>query len=143
MLKSYYEINRKSKKWWQRIFWHFVDVTLVNSFIIYSQLFPEKNMKLKLFRLSVVDSLIKIPNGAKRGRPPSKSAMNYQKKLKISNSVRMTNVDHLPVVQKGRLRFRLCYAKERQQLTQFYCTTCNCGLCINADRKCFQKFHQK
>ncbi|XP_018377831.1 PREDICTED: uncharacterized protein LOC108770657 [Trachymyrmex cornetzi] len=33
MLKSYYEINRKSKKWWQRIFWHFVDVTLVNSFI--------------------------------------------------------------------------------------------------------------
>ena len=36
MLKSYYEINRKSKKWWQRIFWHFVDVTLVNSFIIYS-----------------------------------------------------------------------------------------------------------
>ena len=58
MLKSYYEINRKSKKWWQRIFWHFVDITLVNSFIIYLQLFLEKNMKLKDFRLSVVDSLI-------------------------------------------------------------------------------------
>ena len=49
MLKSYYEINRKSKKWWKRIFWHIVDVALMNSFIISSQLFPEKNMKLKDF----------------------------------------------------------------------------------------------
>jgi len=35
MLKSCYQISQKSKKWWHRIFWHFVDVTLVNAFIIY------------------------------------------------------------------------------------------------------------
>ena len=33
-MKSLYEITRKSKKWLHRIPWHFIDVTLVNSFII-------------------------------------------------------------------------------------------------------------
>ena len=112
-------------------------------FIIYSQLLSEKNMKLKEFQLSDVDSLIKIPIRAKRVRPPTKSPMNHQKKLKISDFVRMTNVDHLPVARKERLRCCLCSTKEKQQLTQFYCTTCNWGLCINADQNCFQKFHQQ
>ena len=58
MLKSYYEISRESKKWWQRILWNFVDVTLENSFVIYKQLFPSDTMLLKDFRLSVVDHLV-------------------------------------------------------------------------------------
>ena len=33
-MKSFYEITRKSKKWWHRLLWHFIDVTLVKSFII-------------------------------------------------------------------------------------------------------------
>lgn len=32
MLKNIYEINQKFKKWWRRIFWYFVDVTIVNSY---------------------------------------------------------------------------------------------------------------
>lgn len=88
MLKSYYEINRKSKKWWHRIFWHFVDVALVNSFI-YSQLFPEAKIKLKDFRLSVVDFLMKLPKRAKRGRPSSKSPLYPHKRVNVTDSMRM------------------------------------------------------
>ncbi|RZB40587.1 DDE Tnp 1 7 domain containing protein, partial [Asbolus verrucosus] len=33
MSKSCYELDRKSRRWWLQIFWHFVDVTVVNSFI--------------------------------------------------------------------------------------------------------------
>ncbi|CAG4971155.1 unnamed protein product [Parnassius apollo] len=33
-LKSCYAIERKSRKWWHRIFFHFVDCALVNSFVI-------------------------------------------------------------------------------------------------------------
>jgi len=42
MLKSIYEINRKNKKWWPRIFWYFIDITVNNSFIIYKQLNSNK-----------------------------------------------------------------------------------------------------
>ena len=31
MLKSLYGLDRKSKKWWHRIVFHFLDVALVNS----------------------------------------------------------------------------------------------------------------
>jgi len=33
---STYKIDRKSKKWWHRIFWHFVDLTIINALIIYN-----------------------------------------------------------------------------------------------------------
>ncbi|XP_071057540.1 piggyBac transposable element-derived protein 5-like [Onthophagus taurus] len=31
MLKSLYEIDRKSKKWWHRIFWYLLDAAVVNA----------------------------------------------------------------------------------------------------------------
>lgn len=37
MLKKCYVIDRKSKKWYHRIIWHFLDTTIVNSFIIYRE----------------------------------------------------------------------------------------------------------
>ena len=68
-MKSLYEITRKSKKWWHRLLWHFIDVTLFNSFIIFKLLNPNKDLKLKGFRLSVVDELIGINCQKKWGRP--------------------------------------------------------------------------
>ena len=65
-MKSFYEITRKSKKWWYRLLWHFIDVTLVNFFIIFKLLNPNKDLKLKDFRLSVVDELIGIIRQKKR-----------------------------------------------------------------------------
>ena len=48
-MKSFYEITRKRKKWWHRLLWHFIDVNLVNSFLIFKLLNPNKNFKLKHF----------------------------------------------------------------------------------------------
>ena len=48
-MKSSYEITRESKKWWHRLLWRFIDVTLVNSFIILKLLNPNKDFKLKDF----------------------------------------------------------------------------------------------
>lgn len=63
-LKKSYEINRKSKKWWHRIFFHFLDLVVVNSWILFFSLFneSEKVMKLKDFRLCIASSLIGSQN---------------------------------------------------------------------------------
>ena len=37
-LISYYEINRKTYKWWKRIFYHLIDISNVNSFIIFKKI---------------------------------------------------------------------------------------------------------
>jgi hypothetical protein len=50
MLKALYEVNRKSRKWWHRIFWYFLDVTVVNAFIIYREQTNDMKKTLMKFR---------------------------------------------------------------------------------------------
>lgn len=59
-LKAAYGMNRKSRKWWHRLFFHFIDMAIVNSFILHQQLKLEK-ISLKDFRRRVVDGLL-APN---------------------------------------------------------------------------------
>ena len=66
-IKSFYEITRKSRKWWHRLLCHSIDVTLVNSFIIFKLPNPKKDFQLKDFRLSIVDELMVINCQKKRG----------------------------------------------------------------------------
>ena len=40
-LISYYEIDRRTYKWWKRIFFHLVDLSIINSFIIYKKYFKD------------------------------------------------------------------------------------------------------
>ncbi|KAJ8929756.1 hypothetical protein NQ314_017527 [Rhamnusium bicolor] len=67
-IKSYYEIDRKSKRWWLRIFWHFIDLTIVNAFILFRIQSEGKSITLKDFRTSVARGLIGILKRQKRGR---------------------------------------------------------------------------
>ena len=53
MLKSLYGLDRKSKKWWHRIVFHFLDVALVNSYIILKNIHGAK-LPLKAFKLNVI-----------------------------------------------------------------------------------------
>lgn len=39
--RALYQVDRKSKKWWQRLFWGLLDVTFVNSYVVYKQMFND------------------------------------------------------------------------------------------------------
>ncbi|MGH0142441.1 UNVERIFIED_CONTAM: hypothetical protein FKN15_021211 [Acipenser sinensis] len=58
MMKSFHAIDRKSKKWWHRLLWHYVDVTIVSLHILFKELFKTNKMKLKAFGCSVVTGLV-------------------------------------------------------------------------------------
>nr|CAI5825983.1 unnamed protein product [Callosobruchus analis] len=71
MYKSCYEINRKSKQWGHIIFWSFVDLTVVNAYIIFKEKSSTlgKTLSLKQFRIAVVNGLIGAdPETPQRGR---------------------------------------------------------------------------
>ncbi|XP_050302054.1 piggyBac transposable element-derived protein 4-like [Anthonomus grandis grandis] len=53
-MKSSYDLDRKSKKWWMRIFFHFIDCCVVNSFTLYRL----RGLKRLPFRRRVVDGLL-------------------------------------------------------------------------------------
>ena len=139
-----YEIIRKSKKWWKTLFFHFIDVAIVNSFIIHKSTGGELNHKT--FRVNLAKSLMansEIPANPSPGlgRPPN------------NNNVR---AEHCPIpienerldqkstkASLGRKNCKLCYELQdkKQMKTPWQCSKCKIPLCVQLDRNCFQKWH--
>ena len=58
-LISYYELSRSTHKRWKRIFLHLIDISIVNSFIIYKKSEFNKGITQKQFRLDIVRAILK------------------------------------------------------------------------------------
>jgi len=56
-IKKPYQIDRKSQKWWHRIFLFFFDATVVNARILHNDIINE-NMSMKKFRRHVSRDLV-------------------------------------------------------------------------------------
>lgn len=143
-LKSYYELKRRSKKWWPRIFYHFLDVAVVNAFILYKMNSENsdagKVMNLKMFKMSVAAGLVgdigkSTPTGRKR-----KSTTQSKYKISVPLETRFTGL-HFP--EKGpRRRCSYCSTKIEPHVSRWFCKTCNVGLCLEG-KECFKNFHTK
>lgn len=142
-LKAVYEMDRKSKKWWHRIFFYFVDAAIVNSYVLHKYL-PVTRLDLKTFRRRIVFGLVssKIGETNPHGPKPNKSQLptSNRCKPKIPQEIRHSKSRHHPK-SSTRRRCALCRTKKKCVQTSWMCTVCNVPLCINKNRDCFQKFH--
>ncbi|XP_058810396.1 piggyBac transposable element-derived protein 4-like [Phymastichus coffea] len=95
---STYQIDRKSKKWWFRIFWHFIDLCICNGFILYKEKQIKPLLSLKKFRMRLVEQLvvhkIPTPKGRKRTAPNTPC----HAKIKVPDEKRLSNAAHMPQV---------------------------------------------
>jgi hypothetical protein len=66
MLMTLYKIDRKSKRWYMRIFFHFLDLAVHNAFILFNSS-GGKKISLKHFRLAVATALIGNKKPSSRG----------------------------------------------------------------------------
>ena len=122
----YYSIGRKTIKWYRRVFWRIIDLTLINAFILYSLCHPEERMKQKAFRLQLADDLVVDAINAKAhpdqdvitpGRRPSAG----QLRLKVK---------HFATTATTRGRCAVCRnkkkpsGKRRDTKITNYCTQC-------------------
>lgn len=140
-LISTYKIDRKSKKWWHRIFWHFIDVTVVNSFIIYQKKGFNPSMTSKQFRLSLVESLVghKIP--VPKGRKRTKIVSNAYKP-QVSKEKRNTEASHMPIWSDIARRCTHCSTKANEKRSHWMCSVCDVPLCLLSTRNCFFTYHR-
>lgn len=117
MLKSIYEIGRKSKKCWHRIFWCMVDVAIVNSYIIFKYRAGDSaGISLKSFRIAVVLGLLRAQeNCPKRGRPIAK--VNNSFKVHVPYEIRYDSCNHMPIHGTSK-RCALCGEKSETHRTK-------------------------
>lgn len=155
-LKSCYSIDRKSHKWWHRIFFHFLDCCVVNSFLIYKELRNTRpdldNLTLKDFRRSVYQgmlapAMVNKPRLTGMNSPRStgsspRPVLIKRHKPTVPEEVRLESSRHQPERTTSR-RCAKCSTSKKPVRTIWKCSTCKVPLCLRKDKSCFQDFHKK
>ncbi|XP_022095908.1 piggyBac transposable element-derived protein 4-like [Acanthaster planci] len=123
---------RKSMKWYKKLFFYLLDLTLVNSYCVH--LAVGHRLSFLDFRLQLVRELLDEPlphYRPQRDAPP------------VSNSRFVGR--HFPIVvgktDYGEYRYRrcvVCSSKGLRKKTRHECDSCNMPLCIDP---CFREYH--
>lgn len=144
-MKGQYEIDRKSKKWWHRIFFHFLDCCVVNAYIIFREIEEAERMTMKDFRRSVISSLTaeaQVASKAKRRSSTDAAVQLKKSKPRVDTNVRLTESKHQPKRCTPR-RCARCSTKTKPSRTTWMCGTCDVPLCLRKEKNCFSDFHKK
>jgi len=143
----------RSQKWYHRVFFHLVDLSVVNAWLLYRRSFPSncKLLRLHDFKADIAEGLCKqgkdvfrsrmlkrsrpltdVPIAAKRQKPgftPQPCA-----------DVRYDGIGHWPEWQNVRARCRLEGCK---CVSRVVCRKCRVSLCHNPRNDCFFAFHHR
>lgn len=148
------KILRRSKKWYFRVFYHLLDLTVANSWILYKRVHQQKGIAGKCltqakFRSILAATLCSIGQtkiAAKRGRP---STEDVEQKLQLKKKrgpavvipvkeVRTDGTNHWPVWLEKQMR---CKFPDCKGYSQVMCEKCGASLCFNKKKNCFKDFH--
>ena len=151
-----YRTHIRSKKWYHRIFFHLIDLTIVNSWLLYRRCGGNvdggKQLSLHDFKACVAEGLCaagkeaSVPSqrGRKRGRPYS-DGQEYTAAKRIRSAehqpiddVRYDGIGHWPKWSSDRQRCKMALCKGISRVT---CLKCHVHLCCNPKKNCFHEYH--
>lgn len=155
MLISLYRINVRCRKFYMKIIFHLIDLSIANGWLLYrrhgAQLnYPRREiMSLLEFRIEIANTLLKpaipIPP-VRRGRPSHDQSSNADVVLKTKRAApiprppaidRSDCYNHWPMMtSKGRCRLPGC-----RGYSSVCCSKCRQRLCLNERNNCFKAYH--
>ena len=139
-------VLRKCMKWWKTLFFHLIDIAVVNSFILFKEhqiKYPDNEAlhrtgeySLANFREEIVRQLCDFPEyGAPPAATTAKPAPGEFETI------------HIPVFSDVRRNCVVCYKQGRGQLRVFsYCRAPQCEgkyMHVTMDKNCFVEFHSR
>ncbi|XP_051814428.1 piggyBac transposable element-derived protein 4 isoform X32 [Acanthochromis polyacanthus] len=137
-LIQFYKVLHKTRKWYKTFFYHFVDIAIVNAFLIHKELAMAKGqvpMNQKAFRETLAEDLAMMgsapPNKPVRGPAPAPVPAPAPARAKHH---RITYISGDSTA--GRLKCKNCRKK-----TPVKCATCDVSLCFLAGRDCYNDWH--
>lgn len=147
-VRNTYSVGRRSKRWWLRVFYFLLDVSITNACMLYSQTSRSAKLTHLEFRVAVARGLIAGFTSRKRKSVALNTATYKITKTEVSNrqkvigavphEQRYSNVgDHMPAHSTYR-RCKHCSTKNNDKRTKIMCGKCKVPLCVTP---CFAAFH--
>lgn len=126
-----YELDRRSNKWWKKVFFRMLMTAVFNSFIIYTE---SSNKKITFinFVIELAESLISVGRSESLHKRTRKQG-RVSKRVMLCNNIG----DHLPVEKGGRNRCVRCKNLNIEKRTKIICCQCQVPLCVG----CFTAYH--
>ena len=132
----YYGYAHRTTKWWKRVFFHLVDLCLVNTHILYNETNTNKLTQLE-FRIQVATELLE---GYQHTRSQHYASPNVQLPLRLTERPFPEPVPS-DTPYGGRPQCEVCHARGvKRSQTKFRCKNCKVPLHIHP---CFEIFHTK
>ncbi|XP_056101607.1 piggyBac transposable element-derived protein 4-like [Rhinichthys klamathensis goyatoka] len=169
-LIGYYNVLHKTKKWYKTFFFHFIDIAVVNSFILHQQLSKSQNkshLTQKEFRETLVSELVRIGTLSNSSAAPKTSTSCDPEPSKSCDPEPSTSCDPEPSTSNpyttkvdstkqtcwpeyygsdatiGRRICVFCKLSGLKVKTPVYCSKCSVALCFVPTRNCFRKWHDE
>lgn len=146
-LIQYYSVLNKTMRWYKTFFYHFIDIAVVNSFILHQAVATcqhQTPLSQKRFREVLMQEMMEQAKTVAAVATPGPSRPSIC----------------LPVFRAGdgtqqRRKCVVCAAKEKEKAKQIegykprdmktpvYCSKCQVSLCFVPARNCFVEYHDK
>ena len=142
---SYYSLTtRRTLKWWKKVLWRLLDISVLNSWIIYRSNFSHSTINShRQFRLKLIEELVQ-PLLSMRASPSCPPYLRGRGREPLSAEARLLG-KHFSYKQSKRQRCVVCSrkvspttGKRKDKKTQNYCPKCNVFVCLG---ECFELFH--
>lgn len=139
MLISSIEAARKSMKWYKKLFFHFLDLTIVNSHALYKDV-TKKNVSIADFQLAVCRQIIeKFGTRDAPATLPRHRIGEHPLRLLGRHFIRKIPKPTGGLRQPVR-RCNVCSRRNKRTDSTYQCEICNVGLCV---APCFELYHTK
>ena len=137
-LKQCYGFDRKSKRNWVRVFNHFYDVSIDNSYILYKHCCKRCRVKPKdhlAFRVELARLL--LVNGSGKSRVSSQDSAGSKDGAQCARVCHLKKVSEIGL-KRGKCQHCLKVKRKKPRHTSFGCSECRVRLCKT---DCFADYH--
>lgn len=136
MLLSSVECVHKTVKWYKKVYFHLIDISLLNAYSAYKQV-TGKHPALADFQLELIRQTID------RYSSKVKKPKLYPIKIdELLQTKKMHFISEVPTTEQGKVRRKcaLCSLNKKRKDTKYLCNECGVGLC---PVPCFEIYHKK
>ena len=133
MQMSFSDTTRRSMKWYKKLFFRLLDLTIYNAYILFKYSHQE-DLQLSTFRMQLIKEI--CTKFGHDSTPRGQQSKNSHCKLVERHFISSV---------QGKHKMRRCHVcshtskrPKKRTRTHYECKQCNVGLCVEL---CFQNFH--
>jgi hypothetical protein len=142
---QYYDILRKSVKWWKKVFFHLFNLLVVNSYILMKKYGQHLRIPShQQFRIDLIQALIESAPDAPRPKTPGRKSMDNLDRLTGRHFIQHIKPKEGAKKQKPMRDCVVCNVSKnerdgyKRKQTAFECKQCAKPMCMPV---CFERYH--